>query len=256
MREGSERPFNQVAIAMGESIANHFTAPLLTLLAGRAERWQVRSGISLLQQREFVARKLDMLISGSSQLDNVEGVEHHWIMDEGFIVIVPHGWADEDEPIERLTDRPFIRYSLRSAMGQRIERQITRMRLDLPNRAEVDSTMQQLTAVAAGAGWSITTPLCLASHPELWNGFQVRPMPRARFRRRVELISRSGEFGDLPREIAARASEVLRSGRIARLCREMPWITATLAWPEAAGGNAASEASQDDATPVEQRGAA
>ena len=66
---------------MAESLANHLTAPLLQVVGPRARRWQVRSGISMLQHHEFVARKLDMLITGSSQLTDADGVEHHQIME-------------------------------------------------------------------------------------------------------------------------------------------------------------------------------
>ena len=66
VREGGERPAECVTLAMAESIANHLTAPLLQAMGNRAVRWQLRSGIALLQHHEFLARKLDMLITGSS----------------------------------------------------------------------------------------------------------------------------------------------------------------------------------------------
>lgn len=232
VREGSAQPFESIAIAMAESLANHLTAPLLQSIGARARRWQMRSGISMLQHHEFVSRKLDMLITGSSQLADADGVEHHQIMEEGFILIAPLAWSDDMDPIERLGDRPFVRYSLLSAMGQRIERQVTRMRLSLPNTIEVDSTLQQLSAVAGGIGWSITTPLCVASHPELWSSFIIQPMTRAGFRRSVQLVARRGEFGDLPREIAEHAARILQSGRIERLCAHYPWVAEVLRWPE------------------------
>lgn len=232
VREGSAKPFDCVTIAMAESIANHLTAPLLKAISGRAQRWQMRSGISLLQHHEFVARKLDMLITGSSQLEGVEEVEHHPIMDEGFIIIAPAGHPIGEDPIGTFDGMAFIRYSLLSAMGQRIERQMNRMRFSVANTVEVDSTMQQMTAVAAGVGWSITTPLCLASHPDMLEQLSVQPMPRAQFRRNVQLVARRGEFGDLPRDIARHATRILRQGRVERLCGELPWMRGVLGWPE------------------------
>jgi DNA-binding transcriptional LysR family regulator len=232
VREGSAKPFDCVTIAMAESIANHLTAPLLMEIGSRAQRWQMRSGISLLQHHEFAARKLDMLITGSSQLEGVDSVEHYPIMDEGFIIIAPLDHFGPDCTIEALAAQPFIRYSLLSAMGQRIERQVTRMRLKLANTLEVDSTLQQMSAVASGVGWSITTPLCLASHPDLLPLLNVQPMERAQFRRKVQLVARRGEFGDLPREIARHATGILRQGRVERLCTELPWMRAVLGWPE------------------------
>lgn len=236
VRDGSEQPFDSITIAMAESLANHLTAPLLQSLGSRTRRWQIRSGISMLQQLEFQARKLDMLITGSSQLHDVDGVEHHPIMDEGFLLIAPIAWQDEIDPIERLAGRPFVRYSLLSAMGQRIERQAARLRLDLPNCIEVDSTFQQMTVVASGIGWSISTPLCVASHPDLWPALAIHPMTRAGFRRSVQLVARRGEFGDLPREVAAQARQMLSEGRVAQLCERHPWVNGLLRWADHRNG--------------------
>ena len=106
------------------------------------------------------------------------------------------------------------------------------MRLKLPNVLEVDSTMQQLSAVVAGLGWSITTPLCLASHPDLLDQMVIFPMPRAQFRRRIQLVARRGEFGDLPREIAAHARAILRTSRVGALAQHYPWLSSSVEWPE------------------------
>ncbi len=231
VREGSERAADCVTIAMAESIANHLTAPLLKGIGERALQWKLRSGISLLQHHDFLARKLDMLITGSSRLEEMEEVEHFPIMTEDFILIAPAEHDGPLDPIEALANTPFIRYSLLSAMGQRIERQVTRLRLKLPNTVEVDSTMQQLSAVAAGVGWSITTPLCLASQMELLPALKVAPMPRAQFCRHVQLVVRRGEFGTLPRDIAELSRRSLKQSRLRQLVEQLPWMESALHWP-------------------------
>lgn len=231
VREGSERAADCVTIAMAESFANHLTAPLLKGIGERALQWKLRSGISLLQHHDFLARKLDMLITGSSRLEEMEEVEHFPIMTEDFILIAPAEHDGPLDPIEALANTPFIRYSLLSAMGQRIERQVTRLRLKLPNTVEVDSTMQQLSAVAAGVGWSITTPLCLASQMELLPALKVAPMPRAQFCRHVQLVVRRGEFGTLPRDIAELSRRSLKQSRLRQLVEQLPWMESALHWP-------------------------
>ena len=231
VREGSQRPVDCVTIAMAESLANHLTAPLLLGLGQRALRWQLRSGISLLQHHEFLTRKIDMLVTGSSQLENTDGIDHFPIMTEDFILIAPAGHPGPVDPIEALSGLPFIRFSLLSAMGQRIERQLARMRLALPNVVEVDSTTQQVSAVAAGFGWSITTPLCLASHLTLLPRLRVAPIRRAQFRRTIHLVGRRGEFGTLPRDTASLLRDGLRSGQLVALTRELSWMDEALSWP-------------------------
>jgi DNA-binding transcriptional LysR family regulator len=235
VREGSQRPVDCVTIALAESLANHLTAPLLLGLGGRALRWQLRSGISLLQHHEFLTRKIDMLITGSSQLEDSGEVDHFPIMTEDFIIVAPGTHTGPLEPLGGLAGLPFIRFSLLSAMGQKIERQLARMRVVLPNVVEVDSTEQQISTVAAGFGWSITTPLCLASHIDLLPRLRVAPITRAQFRRTVHLVARRGEFGMLPRDIAVLAEHSLRCSRLVDLVRELPWLEGALGWPGVTG---------------------
>ena len=242
VREGSQRPVDCVTIAMAESLANHLTAPLLLGLGERALHWRLRSGISLLQHHEFLTRKIDMLITGSSQLEEANGIDHHAIMTEDFILIAPGGHAGPLDPIEALAAMPFIRFSLLSAMGQRIERQVARLRLALDNVVELDSTEQQVSAVAAGVGWSITTPLCLASHLDWLPRLRVGPITRAQFRRTIHLVARRGEFGTLPRDIAGLAARSLRVGRLATLVHELPWLENALLWASEASETGSDEA--------------
>jgi len=172
-----------------------------------------------------------MLITGSSQLENSDDVDHFPIMTEEFILIAPGNHIGPLDPIDSLLSLPFIRFSLLSAMGQRIDRQVARMRLNLPNTVELDSTEQQMSAVAAGVGWSITTPLCLASHLDILPRLRVAPIVRAQFRRTIQVVARRGEFGLLPRDIATFAAQTLRRSRLTDLARELPWLDAILSWP-------------------------
>lgn len=228
--EKSSQTADCVVVAMAESIANHLTAPLLRALGPRAQQWQMRSGISLVQHREFLARSIDMLITGSSQLENVDEIEHHPIMEEPFVIVAPAACADVADVMETLVRLPFVRYSLLSAMGQRIERQLARMKLRIPNVIEVDSTHQQLSSVVALGGWSIATPLCLASQIELLPALTVLPMSRGSFRRRIQLLARKGEFGELPRDMARQAATILRGGKVESLIGMFPWIAGAMTW--------------------------
>jgi DNA-binding transcriptional LysR family regulator len=106
------------------------------------------------------------------------------------------------------------------------------MRMQMPNVIEVDSTFQQVSSVAAGVGWSITTPLCLASQLELLPELRVAPMPRASFRRRIQLVARKGEFGGLPQEIATRSTALLQAGKLEQLTNTLPWIANCVSWSE------------------------
>jgi hypothetical protein len=229
VREGAGQPIDKVTVAMAESLAILLTAPLLGRLGPRVARWRVRSGISLNQQQDFLARRCDMLVTGSSVLEKHEGVVHHDVIDDPFVMVFPTTWHGSVDALETAEALPFVRYSLDTGMGQRIESQLTRMRLRLPNVIEVDIVPQQLNAVALGIGWSITSLLCLAAMPWLIPQLRVEPLPRARFGRRIQVVSRTGELGDLAAQTAALALDTIRAESLPPVLSQLPWAADLLA---------------------------
>ncbi len=224
VREGARLPVDQMTLAMSETFATLLTAPLLRRFGGRVARWRIRSGISLVQQQDFLARRVDMLVTGSNTLEKHPGIEHHDVLDDPFVLIFPKDYTGSPDPAEAADRLPFIRYSLDHGMGQRIESQLTRMKLRLPPVIEVDIIHQQLTSVALGIGWSITSALCLAAMPTLIDQLRIEPLPRARFSRRVQVVGRSGELGNLAEQTATMAREVMLADNLHPLVQRLPWI--------------------------------
>jgi DNA-binding transcriptional LysR family regulator len=224
VREGANLPVDQITLAMSETFATLLTAPVLRRFGMRVGRWRIRAGISLVQQQDFLARRVDMLVTGSNTLEKHPGTEHHDVMDDPFVLIFPRDYAGTADPTEAAERLPFIRYSLDHGMGQRIESQLTRMKLRLPNVIEVDIIHQQLTSVALGIGWSITSALCLAAMPGLLDHLRIEPLPRGRFSRRVQVVGRSSELGNLAAQTAELAREVLLVDTMNPLLAQLPWI--------------------------------
>jgi DNA-binding transcriptional LysR family regulator len=237
VREGASLPISSVTIAMSFSLANLLTAPLLRALGSRADRWNIRSGISMEHQGEFQSRDIDMLVTGSFNLEHRGSLELHPVFEESFIFVFPKNYRDPVDLPAKLPPFPLIRFSRLTGTGQQIERQIVRMKLKLPQLIEVESSHQQLELVAAGLGWTITTPVCLAAVPELHAQLRPEPMTRGRFSRQVQIVSRAGELGDIPRLTASLCQKVLRDDIFARTIWSFPWIAQQLSWPVGADTN-------------------
>jgi DNA-binding transcriptional LysR family regulator len=238
VRERSSLPISSVTIAMSFSLANLLTAPVLQALGSRANRWTIRSGISMEHQGEFLARDIDMLVTGSFNLEHRGSLELHPVFEESFIFVFPKDYRDPVDLGSTLPLIPLIRFSRLTGMGQQIERQIVRMKLKLPQLIEVESSHQQMALVAAGLGWTITTPACLAAVPELHAQLRPEPMTRARFSRQVQVVSRAGELGDIPRLTASLCQKVLRDDIFTRTIRSFPWLEQQLTWPALSGADA------------------
>jgi DNA-binding transcriptional LysR family regulator len=231
VRGGANLPISSLTVAMSFSLANQLTAPLLRQLGGRANRWNIRSGISLEHQGEFLARDIDMMVTGSFNQEHRDTVELHPVFEESFILVFPKDFGAPTNLAELPPSLPFIRFSCLTGMGQQIERQIVRMKLKLPQLVEVESSHQQLELVAAGLGWTITTPICLAAVKELLPQLRAEPMSRGRFSRSVQVVARANELGDIPQLTAQLCKDVLRETAFPPLIAEYPWMEQQLTWP-------------------------
>jgi DNA-binding transcriptional LysR family regulator len=231
VREGANLPIASMTVAMSFSLANQLTAPILNQIGDRAVRWNVRSGISRQHQGEFLARDIDMLVTGSFNQEHRDAMELHPVFEESFICVFPNTYSEAFDLEGKAPALPFIRFSGLTGMGQQIERQIVRLKLKLPNVIEVESAQQQMALVASGFGWTITTPVCLASAHDLLGHLRLEPMPRGRFARQVQVVARAGEFGDLPHKVAALATQVLKEYTFPTLIAAYPWFEDQLAWP-------------------------
>ena len=218
---------------MSFSLANQLTAPILQSLGSRADRWNIRSGISMEHQGEFLARDIDMLVTGSFNLEHRDTVELHPVFEESFILVFPKDFREPLDIVGLPSSLPFIRFSRLTGTGQQIERQIVRMKLKLPQTVEVESSHQQLALVAAGLGWTITTPVCLAAVPELLSQLRAEPMTRGRFSRSIQVVARIDELGDIPSLTAALCQQILQEQTFPPLIDEYPWMAQQLAWPSA-----------------------
>ncbi|MEM7567116.1 MAG: LysR family transcriptional regulator [Pseudomonadota bacterium] len=232
-RMSGQRRLSSLTIGMAESFANTVGPALVREMSDVAERWRVWSGISPDHQAALLSHAVDMIVTTGDELDAVEGLEHHPIVTEPFVLVFARDQApDEDPPdLTKLTKTPFVRYSLRSSIGRQIERQLTRLRLDMPITAEFDTATGQLTAVADGMGWSMTTPICLAQEMQRLDRLHVAPLMRGRFSRTIKLVARAGELGELPERVAATSQTILRERAMAPLCTRVSWLEKLLIWP-------------------------
>jgi len=231
VREGANLPIASITCAMSFSLANQLTAPILNVLGSRADRWSIRSGISQEHHGEFLARDIDMLVTGSFNLEHRDNVELYPVFEESFVLAFPAAYEGPVDLGDDLPALPFIRFTRLSGMGQQIERQIVRMKLRLRQCVEVDSAHQQIAAVASGFGWTITSPVCLAAEPGLLGQLRLEPMRRGRFARQVQVVARAGELGDIPRRTAALSTQVLREATFPPLIADYPWLEEQLVWP-------------------------
>ncbi|WP_029351137.1 LysR family transcriptional regulator [Bosea sp. 117] len=201
--ENSRLPLLRAGLV--DSLSRVLMAPLAGRLNELAEQVSVLSGLTASHAGALLTRQLDLLI-GADDLEEIEGLERWPLVTEPYLLLLP---ADVPAPmrpadLEALARAmPLVRFSARSRTGMEVDRHLRRLRLDLPRRLEFDTPYGVTASVAAGAGFAITTPLCLIEAALPLDGLTCRPLPGPGFTRHLTLIARRHELGRLPREIAA-----------------------------------------------------
>lgn len=226
-----QRRLASLTLAMTDSMAAVLGSHLYKAMKDVSGYWRMWSGLSPFHRDEFLSHNIDVIIATSNVMEDIGGLNRYKVFQEPYVLIFPKDYKGSIE-LEDDKDLPFLRLSLRSAMGLRIESQLNRMRLKFPDVAEFDRAPGHTMAVAEGMGWGITTPLCLLEKPDLLENVQVHPIKRGAFSRHFDLLAREDSLGDVPAQIAATATKLLRETVMPKLYPQMPWLESKLHWDE------------------------
>ena len=225
------RRLASLTIAMTDSMAAVLGPHLYTDMRDVAGYWRLWSGLSPFHREEFLSHNIDIIMTTSHVMEDVAGLVRYKIFHEPYILVFPKDYkGDVDLHTGAKEGLPFLRYSLRSAMGLRIERQLNRLRLKFPDVAEFDRAPAHTTAVASGLGWGVTTPLCLLEKPDVLDGIQICPINKGAFSRHFDLLAREDSLGDVPQELARRSRQILRDKCVPVLNEREPWLAEKFNW--------------------------
>jgi DNA-binding transcriptional LysR family regulator len=196
-------PFLRVGLV--DSLNRALNGVLAGFLAEVAEQSSLLSGLTASHTTGLITRQLDLFL-GAEEVEDAEGLERHLLLQEAYIILSPAALPPPSsvEELAALAEHhPLVRFSARSRTGLEIERHLRRLRLDIPRHQEFDTPHGVAAAVAAGLGWAITTPLCMAE-AALPEGAALRchPLPGPALTRKLVLIARQRELGDLPARLA------------------------------------------------------
>ncbi|MGB8815242.1 MAG: LysR family transcriptional regulator [Paracoccaceae bacterium] len=221
-------------LGMIEDFDADVTPRLLSAMAQdlRGCRFLLETGAShrLLDQLE--ARALDMVVAadlGAVPVNNTDLIEVHPLLSEPFVVVAPRGAVDASGDVAaQLQTLPLILYSPRHHMGRQIAAHLARQNLRLAHRFELDSYHAIMAMVAAGAGWSILTPLAILHTQRFRGETEVLPLPFADLERTISLTARAGVLQDMPGQVAIRLRGLLQDRVVNPSVAALPWLQGKL----------------------------
>lgn len=214
----------EIRIGLVDSFAAAVGPALMKTLLDYAVNLTVWSGLTSNLVDAFVQRKVDIVI-GNDDLHEVAGLDRYVLMSEPYLLLVPAALAVErKEPNlgQLARNYPMICYNPHSFLGAQIARQLALRNIHATRRVSVDTSDSLVAMVAAGIGWTSTTPLCLLlARPHL-SRVSIAPFPGPRFVRRLILVARSGEYSELAKRLARIAGRILATEVRADLRRIIP----------------------------------
>ncbi|NNC36634.1 MAG: LysR family transcriptional regulator [Hyphomonadaceae bacterium] len=226
-----KRRLASLTIAMTDSMAAVLGSQLYKETKNLSGYWRFWSGLSPYHREEFLSHNIDIIIATSNVMEDIGGLNRFKVFQEPYVLIFPKDYKGSIE-LQDDKDIPFLRISLRSAMGLRIESQLNRLRLKFPDVAEFDRAPGLTMAVAEGLGWGIMTPLCLLEKPDLLEHVQVHPIKRGAFSRHFDLLAREDSLGDVPQQMASIAQGLLKNKIMPSLYEQIPWLEEKLIWED------------------------
>ena len=220
----------QLRLGMIEDFDADVTPRLLRDMAGdlTGAQFLLETGPSHRLIDRLDARALDVIVAADMGAA-ADWMEVHPVMTEPFVAAVPRdALAAGEDVLAALRRLPLILYTERHHMGRLIAAHLARQNLTLSHRFELDSYHAIMAMVAAGAGWTILTPLGFMHAHRFRDQADVLPLPFAPLARTISLTARRDVLQDIPAQTAARLRGLVADLIVRPSLARMPWLAETL----------------------------
>lgn len=215
---------SSLRIGVIEDFENEVTPSLTVRLAETMENcvFRLKTGASHILLSHITRNELDIAICAEGR-ETPPGATVHPLLEDPYILAVPKGTSLAGG-LASLDALRFLRRDQEQVMGRQIEDALLRKGLSLPNRFELDSNQSISALVAGGHAWTITTPLSLLRAGRFRGGIDAHPLPFDGFSRRIVLCASGDWTGDIPRQIAAIARDLIQRHFTEPGLVQMPWL--------------------------------
>lgn len=169
-------------------------------------------------------REVDLGIVTSPQKSVNDLIEWPLLRDP-FVAILPRA-AEPSLPdiVAGKTKLPFLQFSSDLIIAGQIEAQLRRLGVQLPNKFECGNNQTLMAMVAAGAGWTITTPLLFSRARRFQSKLRMQPFPGKSFSRTLSLTSSPDCARSVIDLVNHKVRGALHQHIITDMHRDVPWL--------------------------------
>lgn len=134
-------------------------------------------------------RQLDLGVT-TSPPERLRDLQDRPLLRDPFVVVLPAAKGPSlTDVIDGRAALPFLRFSGHLIIARQIDSQLRRLGLSLPHGFECGSNQTLMAMVAAGAGWTITTPLLFSRAKRFQSALKMHRFPGKAFARTLAVVS-------------------------------------------------------------------
>ncbi len=134
-------------------------------------------------------RQLDLGITASPG-EKLAELQDRPLLRDPFVVVLPRVCEQSlSDIVENRASLPFLRFSSNLMIARQIESQLRRIGVKSPRTFECSNSQTLMAMVAAGAGWTITTPLLYSCAKRFQPKLKMHRFPGKSFARTLALVA-------------------------------------------------------------------
>lgn len=191
-----------------ETMGSWFAARLIQNLSASATSWTLTIDSNDELWQRFDARELDVLVVIDDERGHPEADQRPLLRETG-ILAAPASLSHLSLR-ELAADQPLIGAHGNSGFGRLTSRFLSRARIEKPLTCAMDNLEGVLIMVSLGFGWAILPSLLLLRATHERDQIAVQPLEPPGLTRRIMLVTRKFELGDLADVVMNEATRVIQ----------------------------------------------
>jgi len=170
-------------------------------------------------------RQLDLGIT-TAPLERHPDLQERQLLRDPFVLVLPSN-TDQSLPdiVGGSNKLPFLRFSSDLIIAQQIEAQLRRLGIALAHQFACNNNQTLMGMVAAGAGWTITTPLLFSRAKRFHGQVELHPFPGKNFSRRLSLVATQDSTASVLNLVDDQIRTALEQHVITPTQKETPWLS-------------------------------
>lgn len=169
-------------------------------------------------------RQLDIGIA-STPTERLRDLQDRPLLNDPFVVVLPvdmeHTLADI---VEGRTKLPFLRFTSNLIIARQIESQLRRLGVSSPHKFECGNNQTLMAMVAAGAGWTISTPLLFSRAKRFQPKLRMHRFPGKSFSRTLAVVKTPDCSRSLFDLIDNKLRSLITTHAITPFHKTAPWL--------------------------------